>query len=110
MDADIETIIARLVEFRDKRNWAQFHNLKDLALALSIEVAELNEVFLWKKTDEADKARIADELADVFAFAFLLAHEAKLDVKKIVVKKIKENAKRYPVHKSKNNALKYDRL
>ncbi len=110
MPSDIEKITSELIDFRDKRNWAQFHNLKDLALALSIEAAELNETFLWKQPGDADRARIAEELADVFAFAFLIAHEAHLDVKEIVLNKIKGNAKRYPIEKSKDKATKYDKL
>jgi len=68
--ANIETLIKALVDFRNERNWAQFHNPKDLALALSIEAAELNELFLWKNADEVKKInreRIGEELADVFA-------------------------------------------
>lgn len=54
MACDVDRLIRQIVEFRDQRNWAQFHNPKDLALGLSIEAAELNELFLWKKPEEAD--------------------------------------------------------
>jgi len=73
--SDIQSIIEALIGFRDKRNWKQFHNTKDLALALSIEAAELNELFLWKDVNEAEKTNresIQDELADILAYAFLL--------------------------------------
>ncbi len=109
MPSDIEQIIEKLIVFRDERNWKQFHSSKDLALALSIEVAEVNELFLWK-TANPDTAKLAGELADVFAFAFLLAHENGLDVKQIVSDKIELNRMRYPVNKSRNSSKKYTDL
>ena len=105
---EIKEITEKIIEFRDKRNWKQFHNSKDLALALSIEAAELNEVFLWKKHEEADVERIKEELADVLTFALLLANNYKLNVKKIIEKKFIINNKKYPVTKSKNSAKKYN--
>jgi NTP pyrophosphatase (non-canonical NTP hydrolase) len=99
-----------LIKFRDQRNWAQFHNSKDLALALSIEAAELNELFLWKDAGDVDVNKLREELADVFAFAFLLAHKHGLDVKKIVKAKIRRNAVKYPVRKARNTAKKYTEL
>ena len=99
-----------LIEFRNERDWEQFHNPKDLALALSIEAAELNELFLWKKADEADREKIKDELADVFAYAILLAEKYDLDINQIVAGKIKKNAEKYPIAKSKGSAKKYNEL
>lgn len=107
---DIELIIKRLVDFRDERNWDQFHNPKDLALAISIEAGELLELFLWKNAQEADKEKVKKELADIFAYAFLLANKYKIDVKQIVLDKIQENERRYPTDKSKGTAKKYDEL
>ena len=80
---EINQIIEALVKFRDDRNWEQFHNTKDLSMAISIEAAELNELFLWKTIEECkevDREMIAEELADIFAFAFLLAHKHGFDV------------------------------
>ena len=108
--SDISEITTALVRFRDERNWEQFHNSKDLALALAIEAAELTELFLWKQAEEVDPAKLREELADVFSFAFLLAEKHSFDVKEIVLDKIKKNAERYPIHKAKNNAAKYDQL
>jgi NTP pyrophosphatase (non-canonical NTP hydrolase) len=108
--SDIDEITTLLIRFRDERNWAQFHNSKDLALALSIEAAELNELFLWKDAREVDEEKLRDELADVFAFAFLLAHKHGLNVKKIVKDKVRKNAAKYPVRKSRNTAKKYNEL
>lgn len=99
-----------LVEFRNERDWEQFHNPKDLALALSIEVSELNELFLWKKSEEADVEKIKDELADVFAYAILLAEKYNLDINEIVSNKVKKNAEKYPVNKAKGTSKKYNEL
>jgi len=108
--SEIDQITDELVAFRDERNWEQFHNSKDLAIAISIEAAELNELFLWKKEEEAetiDHEKLRDELADIFAFSFLLANKHQLNVKEIVLEKIRKNGEKYPVEKAKNNATKY---
>ena len=86
------------------------HNSKDLALAISIEASELNELFLWKKADDVNLEKLKEELADVFAYAFLLAEKNNLDVKTIVLDKIKANGEKYPVDKAKGNAKKYNEL
>jgi NTP pyrophosphatase (non-canonical NTP hydrolase) len=99
-----------LVNFRNARDWEQFHNPKDLALALSIEAAELNEAFLWKKSEEADMDKVREELADVFAYALLLANSCGLDVNEIVKAKVAKNELKYPVEKSKGSAKKYNQL
>ncbi|MDA8104396.1 MAG: nucleotide pyrophosphohydrolase [Nitrospiraceae bacterium] len=65
-DTEIEELTQRLIKFRDERNWEQFHNSKDLALALSIEAAELNELYLWKKAEDVNVEKLKEELADVF--------------------------------------------
>lgn len=108
--SDIEEIIQVLLKFRDERDWAQFHNPKDLALALNIEAAELLEEFLWKSSEQADRDAIRDELADVFAFAFLMAEKYGWDVKEIVSEKMKKNASKYPIAKSIGQSKKYDQL
>lgn len=100
----------RLIEFRNERDWEQFHNPKDLALALSIEAAELNEVFLWKKAEEANLEKVKEELADIFAYALLIAEKYDLDINEIVLNKIKKNGEKYPVSKSKGSAKKYTDL
>lgn len=107
---DIKEIIEELLKFRNERDWAQFHNAKDLALAINVEAGELLEIFLWKKPEEANKEKIKEELADVFAFAFLLAEKYDFDVKDIVLGKIKKNGEKYPVEKAKGTAKKYNEL
>lgn len=111
--SDFDILIKELIKFRDERNWEQFHNSKDLALAISIEAAELNELFLWKSVEESEKVdqtKIKEELADVFAFSLLLAAKHEFDVKQIVLDKIRKNNEKYPLDKSKGNAKKYNEL
>lgn len=107
---ETEEIIVALLKFRNERDWEQFHNPKDLALAINVEASELLELFLWKNANEANPEKVREELADVFAFAFLMAHRYQLDVKEIVLEKIKKNAIKYPVEKSKGTAKKYNEL
>lgn len=109
----ITEITQWLIDFRDARNWQQFHNPKDLALALSIEAAELNELFLWKTQEllsQTDTSRIAEELADVLAYAFMIAEKYQMDIPAIMRDKIAKNGLKYPVEKSRNLALKYTEL
>ena len=111
--SEFSELLQILEKFRDERDWAQFHDSKNLALALSIEAAELNELFLWKKEEEAeqvDKKRLREELADVFAYAIMLAGRHGLDVSDIVKEKIVQNAKKYPVDQAKGNSAKYNEL
>lgn len=107
---DIQTITQKLIEFRNERDWEQFHNPKDLAIAINIEAGELLELFLWKNSEDAKIEKVKEELADVLAFAFLLADKYGLDVKQIVLDKIKLNGEKYPVHKAKGTAKKYNEL
>jgi len=107
---EIEKITERLIKFRDERNWEQFHNSKDLALALSIEAAELNELFLWKGAEDVNVEKLKEELADVFIFAFLLARKHSFNIGDIMMEKIVVNEKKYPAGKAKNTARKYSEL
>lgn len=106
----MDEIITALLKFRNERDWEQFHNPKDLALALNVEAGELLELFLWKKHEDADVSKIREELADVFSFAFLLADKYGLDVTEIILEKIAKNAEKYPVSKAKGTAKKYTEL
>ncbi len=108
--SDIRDVTESLLKFRNERDWAQFHNPKDLALALSIEASELLETFLWKSSEQANQEEVKAELADVIAYAFLLADKFGFDVKQIVLDKIAINALKYPVEKSKGIAKKYTEL
>ena len=103
-------VLAQLIKFRDDREWKQFHDSKNLATAISIEAAELNELYLWKtikESEEVDVNKIKEELADILSFSFLLAEKHGLDPFEIVADKIKVNAEKYPVEKAKGTATKY---
>lgn len=106
-------VIDKLTEFRNERDWEQFHDSKNLALALSIEAAELNELFLWKNgedVEQVDREKLSEELADILAYAILLAEKHKLNIYDIILEKIEKNAEKYPVEKAKGTAKKYDEL
>lgn len=107
---DIELLINKLIQFNEARDWDQFHNPKDLAIAINIEAGELLELFLWKKPDEANIEKVKEEIADIFAFTLLIAHKYDFDVRQIVLDKIAANNKKYPVNKAKGTAKKYDEL
>ena len=107
---EFNEIMEQIVQFTKERDWDQFHNGKDLALALSIEASELNEVFLWKKPEEVNVEKIKEELADVMNYAFLIAHKYDLDIKEIILAKLEKNSEKYPVNKAKGNAKQYNEL
>lgn len=99
--SEIEDLQRRILAFRDERNWAQFHTPKDVAMCLSIEAAELLELFLWKKPqDMPELERVREELADVLYSALLLASQFQIDVHRAVVDKLAKNAEKYPVAES----------
>ena len=108
--SEINKITEELRKFRDERDWAQFHNPKDLAIALSIEANELLELYLWKSAENADADKIKEELADVFAYAFMLADKYGLDVPQIMLEKIAKNKAKYPADKARGSAKKYNEL
>jgi len=106
----------KILNFRNARNWKQFHNPKDLAISLSLEASEVLEHFQWKSKEEIEKyikthkEHIGEKLADVFAYLLLLSHELKVDLIDAADKKIKKNAEKYPVKKSKGVHTKYTKL
>ena len=116
MDSDLKSIIEKIIAFRDVRDWAQYHDPKNLSQALSIEAAELQEIFLWKTRQESrelsekDIERVSDEIADVFIYLTYLCHEFKIDLLDATRKKIEKNGEKYPVQKSKGSKRKYDEL
>ena len=108
--SDLEELRKAIVQFTQERDWDQFHNGKDLALALSIEAAELNEAFLWKDASKVNVDKVKEELADVFNYAILIADKYDLDIKQIVMDKLQKNAEKYPVDKAYGSAKKYNEL
>jgi NTP pyrophosphatase (non-canonical NTP hydrolase) len=107
---DLSTVLIRIKEFRDKRDWSQFHNSKDLAIALSIEATELLELFLWKSAEDVDQSKLKAELADVFVYSLLIADKHGFDIQQIIQEKLNDNALKYPVEKAKGVAKKYNEL
>ena len=105
--------VDKVIEFRDDRNWKQFHNPKDLAISISLEAAELLEVFQWSADDvicESKKDKIKEELADVVNYCILMADVCNLDLDEIVQAKIKRNNEKYPVEKAYGSKEKYTEL
>ena len=108
--SDLADLQKRILEFRDAREWGQYHNAKDLAACLSVEAAELLELFLWKKPEEAPSDKIADELSDVLYCVLLIAKECQIDIYQAALKKLDKNGEKYPVEKSKGSNKKYSEL
>ena len=105
-----EETINKILKFRDDRDWKQFHNPKDLAISISLESAELLEIFQWSAEDVtcSDKIeKIKEELADVVNYCVLMADACGLDLDEIVQEKLKKNNKKYPVEKAKGSKEKY---
>ena len=110
---DYDRIIKKLIDFRNERDWEQFHDARNLSLALMLEASELNELFLWKKEDQIkdiDIDRLKEELADVLVYAFFLAEKYHLDIFQIVEEKMIRNGQKYPREKAKGTAKKYTEL
>lgn len=105
-----------ILKFREDRDWRQFHTIKDLCLGLGIEVAELQELFLWKSEQQLaevikeDKSKIADELADIFVFLTYLSHDLEIDLNSAIQNKMEHNRQKYPIEKARGNNTKYDKL
>lgn len=105
-----------VTQFRDEREWKQFHNPKDLSMAISIESSELMEHFLWKTHDESiayinnHKDAVADELADVLAYVLSFADVTDIDIAKALKNKMKKNELKYPIAKAKGKSTKYTKL
>ncbi|MFA6004889.1 MAG: nucleotide pyrophosphohydrolase [Patescibacteria group bacterium] len=113
---ELAVLTKKIIEFRDKRNWKQFHNPKDLALSLVLEAGEVMEHFQWKSPQEIDayiktnKSDIGEELADVLYWVLLMSHDLDLDIVEAVEKKMEKNEKHYPVEKAKGSHKKYTEI
>jgi len=112
---DIKDLQQKVIEFRDRRDWAKYHNPKDLAISLSLEAAELLEIFQWKDPEEVDELKadekslkqVKEELGDILIYSLTLAHEFNLDPSEIILDKILVNDKRYPADKVRGKSKKY---
>ena len=109
----IEDLQKQITSFRDARDWLQFHNPKDLAISISLEAAELLEIFQWSGADltaEGKKEKIAEELADVMIYCGLMADVVGLQIDEIIEHKLKRNDEKYPVDKAYGSKEKYTKL
>jgi dCTP diphosphatase len=115
-DKRLAELTAAVAQFAHERDWAQFHNAKDLALSLILEAAELAELMQWKdgtQLDEhlsANRERLGEELADVLWYTLLLAHYQEIDLVDAFERKLRQNGEKYPVAKSRGSAAKYTEL
>jgi len=106
MDSDLKSNTEKIIEFRDDRDWAQYHDPKNLSQALSIEAAELQEIFLWKTRQESrelspqDIERVSEEIADIFIYLTHLCHKSKIDLLEAARRKIIKNGEKYTIQKS----------
>lgn len=114
--SDIKILTEKIKKFRDDRDWKQFHNPKDVALSLMLEAGEVAEHFQWKNKEEIEKYiktnrnDIGEELADVLYWVLLMSYDLKINIKKMLEKKITRNAKKYPVEKARGKHTKYNKL
>ena len=114
--SDLADLQKRIVAFREARDWKQFHNAKDLAVALNLEATEVLEHFLWKTNEEAaeylktHKDDVGEELVDTLYWVLLMAHDLDIDLHKIFDQKMAKNEAKYAVEKAKGNHKKYTEL
>jgi NTP pyrophosphatase (non-canonical NTP hydrolase) len=115
----VDELTSQLIEFRDARDWGQFHSLKDLILSLNLEASELLELTQWKseesfeeevENDEQMRQHLREECADVFLYLLLIAERAGIDIQRAAAQKIAANNIKYPVAKARGTATKYNKL
>ena len=109
---DIKEIQNNLAKFAEERDWDQFHSPKNLAMALTSEVGELNELFQWlteEQSKNVDNDEIRQEIADIFIYILRLADKLNINIEDAVIEKMEINAKKYPIDLAKGNATKYNK-
>lgn len=114
----LDTLTARLIAFRDERDWRQFQSLKNLVVSLNLEASELLELTQWKDdeavenavTDADFKSKLEEETADVLLYLLMICERAGIDLACVASRKIDLNAEKYPVEKARGNARKYTEL
>jgi NTP pyrophosphatase (non-canonical NTP hydrolase) len=117
-DTTVAVLKQKVAGFRDERDWQKFHNPKDLSMAISVESAELEELFLWKNresvqemlSDEKQFRKVKDEMADIGIYLLSLSSTLHTDLSQAITDKLEENSRKYPVEKSKGSSTKYDEL
>lgn len=116
MDITLEEVLTRIKDFREDRDWEQFHDPKNLAEAISIEAGELLELFLWKTTEQSreltkvEQAKLEEEVADILIFLAYLADAFGIDLLDSAMKKVELNERKYPIDKAKGSCKKYSEL
>ena len=118
MSSELEDLLQKIQAFSDERDWSQFHTAKNLIIAVSAEVGELAEVVQWKSDQEAaeylntpeGKSKLSEEIADVAIYLLRICQQQNLNFIEILNKKMESNSIKYPIEKSKGNALKYTEL
>ena len=117
-DVDIEALTKALLDFRDARDWRQFHTLRNLIISLNLEAGELLELTQWKSDDEVDAmlgdegkmSALRDECADVLLYLLLIAEKGRFDLLQAAMAKLEKNAVKYPVDKCFGSSRKYTEL
>ncbi len=115
---DLEKLNTAITKFSNERDWDQFHSVKNLSMALSVEASELLEIFQWMKEEESNKvcddpatlSKVEDEIADIFIYLLRIVNKTGVDLEKIALHKLKKNAEKYPVDLAKGNSKKYSDL
>ncbi|PGW29503.1 nucleotide pyrophosphohydrolase [Bacillus cereus] len=105
----MKNVYEKIMEFRDQRNWKQYHDEKDLAISISLEANELLENFQWKSSEEAlatSRQNIKEEMADVFIYLIQMADKMDVNLEKEVIRKLEKNAKKYPVSQEREGDIK----
>lgn len=108
----MDELIEKIIQFRDERDWKQFHDPKDLALSISLESSELLELFQWKNSQQAIEQHYSDmkdEIADILIYTLTLVHDLQIDVKDAILQKINKNAEKYPISSFKGSSQKSTR-
>jgi NTP pyrophosphatase (non-canonical NTP hydrolase) len=107
-----DDVVTTAINFRDARDWKQFHNPKDLAISISLEASELLELFQWSGADlnPKDAAAARDELADIMIYCIYFADALGIDIPAAIADKLKENEERYPISKAKGSSAKHTEL
>lgn len=111
-----QTLLEVILDFRQARDWGQFHSARNLAAAISVEAAELLESFIWASDEQVQeivssrRAEITEEIADLAILLTYLAHDLSIDIDVAVRKKIQVNTAKYPVEKARGSNKKYSDL
>lgn len=115
---DLKKITTEIDKFAHDREWDQFHSVKNLSMALNVESSELMEIFQWQTEEQSNQVKndpkllgkVEDEVADVFVYLLRIVSKTNINLEQAVLNKLKKNAEKYPIEKSRGNSKKYDEL